>query len=102
MNSGDALDAPPYAEIDFLALPVLDKCNAPQGADNRIDRREISKQHVSREAKHCGKQQESKVCLCKGEVEGDLRRVYVLANEWTGRQAVKHVVANTNMDESWR
>lgn len=74
VDLGDTFDAPTNGEIDFLLLPIFGEDSAPDCTHEAVDRRERSKEEPGDESE-CGREdEEGKVGLREGEVEGNLLR----------------------------
>lgn len=67
-----AADAPIDGEIYLLLLPILEKDNRPEAAEERIESGELAEEHPCGKAGGGGEEEESEVRLHKGKIKGNL------------------------------
>lgn len=71
LDTGYSSDAPFHCKIDLLLLPILEEYYTPQAIHDSVEAGKLTQDKPGTESKSCGKQQELKVCLEEGKVEGD-------------------------------
>lgn len=96
LDLGDAADAPLDGEVDLLLLPVLEEDDGPEAVDGGVEPGELADQQPGAEAEGGGEEQEGKVALQEGKVEGDALAKLVADGVEVG--GVQHVLCAPLLD----
>lgn len=72
LDGRDAFSLPATAQIDLLALPVLDKDDTPERIHESVDDRVATQEKPAPETEDRGENEEPEVSLKEREIEADL------------------------------